>query len=421
MNLLYQLHELKNAAMLPGRVWSESADFFLKVLPDNLAQHIPIVSASTEMATRYARQYSKPEFGITTCIRQDQELGIEEEVVMSKAFCDLKRFWRTKNGHRVMLPDPKVLIVAPLSGHFATLLRGTVQAMIPDHDVYITDWMDARQIPSSKGDFSFTTYIDYLLDFIRYLGPNTHVIAVCQPSVPVLCAVSLLAEYDEACQPDTMTLMGGPIDTRINPGPVNHFANEHSLSWFQRNFISTVPAYYPGGGRLVCPGFVMLGAFMHLNLPRHQEARLKLFQHLIRGDHDSAESHRIFYDEYRAVMDLPVDYFLDSIRISFMEHLLPKKQLSWRGYLIRPETIQHTALLTVEGELDDISCPGQTYAAHDLCTTLSPHKKQSYVQEGTGHYGIFNGSRWRQFIQPKIAQFIRQHDQSEDTNHAAQS
>ncbi len=407
--MLYHLNEFKNAALQPTHMWSEALDLLMTSVPGEQGPFSKMVSASAEMVERSTRIFPKPEFGINTVERGGDILSIEEHRVMMKPFCSLVHFRRFIKNRPFQSKDPKVLIVAPLSGHFATLLRDTARAMIPDHDVYITDWVDAKQVPLKEGIFSFDHYVDYLLDFIRYLGKDLHLIAVCQPSVPVMCVTSLLAEYKEPCQPKTMTLMGGPIDTRINPGKVNEFAQEHSIDWYRRKLIAKVPHYYPGGGRRVIPGFVMLTGFMSLNLERHQEANVKLFQHLIQGDDESAEAHRKFYDEYRAVMDLPEDYFLQSIDYAFMRYLLPKGMMTWRGYLIRPDKITNTALLTVEGELDDISCPGQTYAAHDLCTSLPRSMKAHHFQEGVGHYGIFNGRRWRQIIQPRIAEFIRAH------------
>ena len=404
--MLYHLHALKNAALLPTHMMSENMDLWLSRVPNN-NPYGPLIAASTKILERSTRVYTKPEFGIAEVDRDGVLLQIKEVDVMLKPFCHLKRFQRFYPDKQPVVGDPKVLIVAPYSGHFATLLRDTAKAMMPHHDVYITDWMDASQIPLKEGIFNLQNYIDYLLDFMRYLGEKVHVIAVCQPSVPLLCTVSLLAQYNEPCQPRSMTLMGGPIDTRINPGKVNEFASEHSLDWFKHNFITTVPGFMEGADRRVCPGFLMLSGFMSLNADRHKEAGLKLFEHLVRGYQEEAEAHSRFYDEYRSVMDLPEDYYLYSIRVAFKEHSLAKGIFNWRGYLVDPGYIKNTALLTVEGELDDISCPGQTLAAHDLCTSLPASMKFHHLQAGVGHYGIFNGRRWRGIIQPKIAALIR--------------
>ena len=405
--MLYHLHELKNAALFPAHAWSETIDLLMSSIPEAKNPYSRLITASTKIMERTTRVFKKPEFGINQTERDGTTLRIQEIDVMIKPFCRLKHFQRWQSDTFQTFNEPKVLIVAPLSGHFATLLRDTVKAMLPHHEVYITDWINASQIPLKEGNFTLQHYIDYLLDFIRYLGTGVHVIAVCQPSVPVLCATSLLAEYNEPCQPRSMTLMGGPIDTRINPGKVNEFAEEHSMDWFRNNLITTVPSYLDGADRRVCPGFLMLPGFMSLNIDRHKEASLKLFEHLIRGDQESAETHNRFYDEYRSVLDMPEDYFLDSIRFAFKEHSLPTGKFNWRGYTINPKHIKNTALLTVEGELDDISCPGQTLAAHDLCTNLPSSMKFKHLQEGVGHYGIFNGKRWRNIIQPKIAEMIR--------------
>lgn len=408
--MLYHLNEFKNAAMMPAKLWSDAVNIFASAMPDGADSYSKIISASSQIVSRSAAVFDQPQFGLSQTIRNGEVLSVIEKKEMIKPFCTLLHFQRQRDGVNVDFKDPKVLICAPLSGHFATLLRDTVRGMLPDHDVYITDWHNARDIPLKEGNFNFQNYVDYLLDFVRYLGQGVHVIAVCQPSVPVLCAVSLLAEYNEPCQPRTMTLMGGPIDTRENPGPVNQFSEEHSILWYQNNLIVKVPGTYAGGGREVCPGFLMLQGFMSLNVQRHQEANLNLFNKLIVGDKEGADAHVRFYNEYRAVLDMPGDYYLDSIRIAFKEHLLPKGMLTWRGYLIRPEKIRKTALMTVEGELDEISCPGQTYAAHGLCSKLPDSMRSHYLQVGTGHYGIFNGRRWREEIQPLIGCFIREHD-----------
>ena len=408
--MLYHLNEMKNAAMAPTKMWSDAMGMFASAMPQEADAYSTLLSATSEMIGRSAMTFERPEFGLSETIRGDEVLKIVERKVLHKPFCTLRYFERHDENGAVDYKDPKVLICAPLSGHFATLLRDTVRAMLPYHRVYITDWENARDVSLKEGNFNFQNYVDYFLDFMRYLGRDTHVIAVCQPSVPALAAVSLLADYNEPCQPRTMTLMGGPIDTRINPGPVNEFSQEHSLLWYKNNLITKIPKGYAGAGREVCPGFLILQGFMSLNVKRHRDAHSELFAKLIKGDREGAEAHKRFYDEYRAVLDMPGDYYLDSIRIAFKDHLLPKGLLNWRGYLIRPERIKKTALMTVEGELDEISCPGQTYAAHDLCSGLPNSMRSHYVQVGSGHYGIFNGRRWREEIQPLIHCFIREHN-----------
>lgn len=408
--MLYHLNEFKNAAMMPTKLWSDAVGVFASVMPETAAPYSTIISATSQVISRSVAVFDRPQFGLSETVRGGEVLTVVENKTMIKPFCTLLHFQRYSKGIPVSYKDPKVLICAPLSGHFATLLRDTVRAMLPYHEVYITDWQNARNVSLKEGSFGFQTYMDYLLDFIRYLGKGLHVIAVCQPSVPVLSAVSMLAEYNEPCQPRTMTLMGGPIDTRINPGPVNRFSEEHSMLWYKNNLITKVPKPYLGAGREVCPGFLMLQGFMSLNVQRHQEANFNLFSKLIQGDKEGAEAHKRFYDEYRAVLDMPGEYYLDSIRVAFKEHLLPRGLLTWRGYLVQPDKIRKTALMTVEGELDEISCVGQTYAAHDLCSKLPNSMRSHYTQIGTGHYGIFNGRRWREEIQPLIACFIKEHN-----------
>ena len=321
---------------------------------------------------------------------------------MSTPFCDLIHFRKEKSVGKAA----KVLMIAPLSGHYATLLRGTVRAMLPEHDVYMTDWHDARDIPLSDGAFTLDDHIDTLIDFIRFLGPDVHVIAVCQPTASLLAAVSLMAAQNDPDQPRSMVLMGGPIDTRINPTEVNDHAEGKPLAWFEHAVISRVPFPLPGAMRKVYPGFVQLSGFMTMNLDRHIESHVGLYNHLVEGDGDSADQHRDFYDEYLAVMDLPAEFYLQTIETIFKEHSLPKGEMTHRGVAVEPAKIKKTALMTVEGENDDICGVGQTSAAHGLCTGLADDRKTLYVQKGVGHYGVFNGRRWKAEIQPRIAAFI---------------
>jgi poly(3-hydroxybutyrate) depolymerase len=326
--------------------------------------------------------------------------------VQEKPFGHLLHFSRQVEGRR----DPKVIVVAPMSGHYATLLRGTVEAMLPDHDVYITDWIDARDVSLDHGTFTLDDYIDYLIQFMEFLGPDTHVLAVCQPSVPMMAAVSIMAAEDHPCQPCSMVMMGGPIDTRINPTKVNEMATDKPFSWFENTVIQSVPFNHVGRGRRVYPGFLQLQGFMSMNLERHVGEHLKLFHNMVRGDGDSAEQHREFYDEYLSVMDLPADYYLETIRKVFQEHLLPKGELTSRGRKVDPSKIRRTALMTVEGEKDDITGIGQTKAAHALCTNLPDSMQRYHLQAKVGHYGVFNGRRWREEVYPNVRDFIRTHD-----------
>jgi poly(3-hydroxybutyrate) depolymerase len=307
-----------------------------------------------------------------------------------------------------------------MSGHFATLLRGTVDALLPHHDVYITDWHDARQVPAKLGKFNLDDYIAYVRDFIIHLGPRVHLIAVCQPAVPVMAAVALMNAEKHPKTPLTMTLMGGPIDARINPTAVNELAQERTLGWFEKTVISDVPFYYPGAHRRVYPGFIQLGSFMSMNMDRHVGATMEFYKHLVQGDGESAESHRKFYDEYLAVMDLPAEFYLQTVDVVFQRYLLPKGDMKWRNpeteklFDVKPDAITKTALLTIEGELDDISAHGQTTAAHDICTNLPAHMQYHHFQLDVGHYGIFNGRRWREQIMPRIRHVIRLYDPSTD-------
>ncbi|NJM34800.1 MAG: polyhydroxyalkanoate depolymerase, partial [Rhodomicrobium sp.] len=365
-----------------------------------------MMAAGCEVFENVTRRYGKPEWGITETKIYGMPVPVSERVVRSKPFCNLVRFERDEAviGRRY---DPKVLIVAPLSGHYATLLRGTVKAMIPEHDVYITDWTDARNVPLSKGRFDLDDFIDYVIEFTQFLGQNAHVIAVCQPAVPVLAATALMASRNDPLQPASLTLMGGPIDTRRNETAVNKLAKNRPIDWFERNVISRVPFPNPGFMRRVYPGFVQLTGFMQMNLERHVTAHNNLFQDLVKGDCDSVEQHRKFYKEYLAVMDLPAEFYLQTVKTVFQNHDLPDGEMLHRGETVDCSAIAKTALMTVEGENDDICGLGQTEAAHDLCCNIPIDEKYHYVQPGVGHYGVFNGTRWRTEIQPRIREFIR--------------
>lgn len=402
---LYQLYDFQRAALAPWRLTAETVQqvFSHPMLPVAYTRLGRAVAAGAELFERSTRRYGKPEWRLQQTWIDGREVGVQVNTVLERPFCDLLHFRRD-----VPRSDPRVLVVAPMSGHYATLLRDTVAALLPDHDVYITDWQNAAEVPLEHGGFDLDDYIDDVIQFIEHLGPDVHVIAVCQPSVPVLAAVSIMAADGHPAAPRSMILMGGPIDTRVNPTRVNRHATEHSLEWFERACVSTVPATYPGFLRRVYPGFLQLTSFMAMNADRHLGSALKHFQHLVRGDGESAEAHRRFYDEYLAVMDLPAEFFLQTVKVAFHEHALPCGTMTSRGGPVDPKAIRDTALMTVEGELDDISGPGQTVAAHDLCTAIPPDKRYHHFQKGVGHFGIFNGRRWRSDILPKIRTFIRE-------------
>ena len=363
------------------------------------------VAASAELLERSTRRFGKPSFGLTSTKLGDDTVKITETEVTTRPFCTLKHFAREgSNNH------PRLLVVAPLSGHHATLLRGTVEALLPAHDVYITDWTDARNVPLSQGEFGLDTYISYILDFLNHLGPGTHIMAVCQPAVPVLVAVSLLAQANSPCQPPSMILMGGPIDASAASTKVTELAHKHDLAWFKKSMITTIPPWYTGALRRVYPGFLQLAGFMTMNLDKHVGAHIKMFHTLIKGDGESAESHRKFYDEYLSVMDLPAEFYLDTIERVFQRYDLPRGRFTWRGLPVQPEAIERTALMTIEGELDDISAVGQTAAAHRLCHNIPPAMRVQSLQKGVGHYGIFNGRRWREGTMPEVREFILKHN-----------
>ncbi|MDY0028750.1 MAG: polyhydroxyalkanoate depolymerase [Pseudobdellovibrionaceae bacterium] len=415
--MLYHLYDLQHALLTPARLSAEMVRTAFQS-PMNPLSYTPAgrtISAGAEMFERVTRRFGKPSFDLPFTNINGKDVAVTEEFIIEMPFCNLLHFKRASKRK-----DPKVLIVAPMSGHFATLLRGTVEALLPHHDVYITDWIDVRMIPLSEGRFNLDDYINYVRHFLSLLGPNTSVIAVCQPAVPVLAAVSLMAAENDPNQPLGMILMGGPIDTRVSKTQVTQTAEERPLSWFKNSVVASVPFYYPGAYRNVYPGFLQLGGFMSMNLDRHVGSHMNFFKHLVTGDGESAEFHRKFYNEYNAVMDLPAEFYLQTVDVVFQRHLLPKGQMKWRDPLtdelidVQPNKIKHTALLTIEGELDDISARGQTTAAHDLCYSLAQSKQFHHFQLGCGHYGIFNGSKWRTQIMPRIRHFIRKLDKDCD-------
>ena len=407
--MFYQFYELNHAALQPARAYADAVRLFY-ANPLNPFAHTPwgrSVAAMAELFERTTRRYGKPRFGLETTVVDGEAVAVTERTVWSRPFCNLVRFERALAAER--RPDPKLLIVAPMSGHYATLLRGTVEAMLPHADVHITDWADARMVPVAQGRFDLDDYIDYVVDMLHRLGPDTHVMAVCQPSVPVLAAVALMEARGDRFAPSTMTLMGGPIDTRRNPTAVNLLAEEKGTDWFRDNVVMQAPWPAPGFGRDVYPGFLQLSGFMSMNLDRHIIAHKDFFMHLVRHDGDSADRHREFYDEYLAVMDLTAEFYLQTVETVFVRHALPRGEMTHRGIPVDPAAIRNVALFTVEGENDDISGLGQTSAAHDLCVNIPKEMQARYMQPAVGHYGVFNGSRFRCEIVPRILDFIAGH------------
>ena len=368
-----------------------------------------IVASNGELLERATRRYPKPPFGLPRTIVEGREVAVREVVRLATPFCNLIRFERDLAPGRAQ--DPKVLLVAPLSGHHASLLRDTVARLLPDHDLYVTDWIDASLVPLAAGRFDLDDYVHLVQRFLRELGSGVHVIAVCQPSVPVLAAVALMAESGDRATPRSMTLMAGPIDTRVNPTAVDRAATNRSMAWFELAAAHRVPAGNPGFLRRVYPGMLQLTAFVALDPLRHAAAHRKLYQSLLAGDEESAEAHRRFYDDFLAVMDVPAEYYLQTVSTVFRKHLLARGQMTVRGRPVRPDAIAATGLMTVEGENDNIAAVGQTAAAHALCTAIPRGRRRLHVQSGAGHYGVFSGRRWREEIAPRIAEFIRSQDE----------
>lgn len=409
--MLYHLYELNHAAVAPFRAAAEVGLWALRHPLNPLAESVThkTLAATLDVFESTTRRYGKPEFGLHETEIDGKPVPVTEKIVWERPFCRLIHFEREPSAMKDVGTQPKLLIVAPLSGHYATLLRGTVEAMLPYNEVYITDWTDARMVPLTEGDFDLDDYIDYIIDMCHELGPDVHLLAVCQPSVPVFAAVAVMHENDDPYVPLSMTLMGGPIDTRESPTEVNRLATERGTEWYERNVVMTVPWPHPGVMRRVYPGFVQLSGFMAMNLDRHMDAHWNYFDHMVEGDGDSAEKHREFYDEYLSVMDMTAEFYLQTVDEVFVKHSLPKGEFTHRGKVVRPEVITKTALMTVEGEKDDISGVGQTKAAHKLCTKLAKSKKAHWEQPGVGHYGVFNGSRWKAEIAPKVREFMAKH------------
>jgi poly(3-hydroxybutyrate) depolymerase len=411
INVLYDLHELNRALFGPATHLARAGAQMFSAPGSWLAQ-LPgaaRMAAGYELLYRMGKQYEKPLFGIHNVEVRGVTVPVVEQTVLAKPFCRLQRFKRYSDHPEVvgaLKGDPAVLLVAPLSGHHATLLRDTVRTLLTGHKVYITDWVDARMVSRDAGVFTLSDYVAYLREFIRHIGTQRlHVIAVCQSTVPTLAAVSLMAAAGEP-QPHSLTMMGGPIDARRSPTWVNQLATTKSLSWFESHLLHDVPGNYPGRGRRVYPGFLQHASFMAMNPLRHMSSHWDFYQHLVRGDLEDAEQHRRFYDEYNAVLDMPAEYYLDCIRIVFQQHLLPQGKWEIDGARVAPEAVRSPALLTIEGELDDISGLGQTEAALALCAGIPARRKRHLTVPGAGHYGIFSGRRWRETIYPQVRDFI---------------
>jgi poly(3-hydroxybutyrate) depolymerase len=408
--MLYQLHEMQRSFLTPVMQWADmSSKLFTN--PVSPLAHTPFsqrIAAGYELMYRLGKDYEKPKFNIKSTLVGEQTVAIVEDVVETKPFCRLIHF-RKDWAELAPATQPKVLLVAPLSGHHSTLLRDTVRGLLVEHDVYITDWTDARMVPAAAGPFHLDDYVIYIQEFIRLLAPDVHVISVCQPTVPVLAAISLMATAKDPKLPKSMTMMGGPIDPRRSPTQVNNLAVEKKFSWFENTVIYAVPPSYPGFGRKVYPGFLQHAGFIAMNPGRHAQSHREFYMHLVTGDCEPAEGHRQFYNEYNAVLDMPAEYYLETIKTVFKEFRLPRGIWEVKGQLVRPQDITSVALFTVEGELDDISGPGQTQAAHELCSGIPADMQQDFVAPQCGHYGIFSGRRWREVVCPRITDFIKKH------------
>ncbi len=405
--MLYHAYEMTHAAMAPMRAAARISAEMMRAGNNPLASSYGarVSAAACDMFINATRRYDKPDFGLETTIVDGVEVGISEEITLSLPFCNLRHFKRDTDA-----VHPSVLIIAPMSGHYATLLRGTVKAMLPEHDVYITDWVDARDVPVNDANFDLDDYVDYLIEMCQHLasdGQRPAIMAVCQPGVPMMVAAALMAMDDDPCRPASITLMGSPIDTACNPKQPNELATGKPLSWFENNVVVKVPWPNAGFMRKVYPGFLQLSGFMAMNMDKHVDAHKDQFKNLIAGDGESVESHRQFYDEYMAVMDLTAEFYLQTIERVFQKRLLAVGEYYYRDRLVDTGAITDIALLTIEGEKDDITGLGQTEAAQGLTPNIPAKKRMHYVQENVGHYGVFNGSKWRKFIQPKIAKFIK--------------
>jgi poly(3-hydroxybutyrate) depolymerase len=404
--MLYEIYDAQRVALAGASAWSSAVSTWMGApfhgAGVGKAQHT--IASALDVFAHATHPYGKPSFNLPTCVVNGKACPVQERFVMATPFGALLRFERV--GAK---PAPKLLIVAPMSGHYATLLRGTVEAMLPHFDVHITDWADAKLVPLSEGSFDLDDYIDTLISFFEALGPGAHALAVCQPSVPVFAATALMNASNHPCAPASLTMMGGPIDTREAPTEVNTLAMERPFAWFEHNVVMSVPAYYPGALRRVYPGFLQLSGFLGMNLGNHMMSHWNMFKHLVRGDGESADSTKAFYEEYRSVCDMTAEFYLQTIRSVFQEHHLPRGIYDHRGARVDPSKIKKTAVFCIEGERDDISGIGQTKAALKLANKLADSKKQYLLAEGVGHYGIFNGRRWREIIAPQVVKFIHTH------------
>ncbi len=405
--MLYQAYQAHSDIMVPVRAWAgmavAAAGKSLAGLSDNRV--LRNLTAAYELIARAGLTHERPAFGIDTVKVGNREVAIREERALVTPFGTLLHFKKD-----IDTAQPRVLLVAPLSGHFATLLRNTVATMLQEHDVYITDWHNVRDVSQAHGDFGFDDYVDHLIRFLEAIGPGAHVVAVCQPCVSVLAAAAVMAQNGNAAQPRSMSLMAGPIDTRVNPTKVNALANSRPIDWFEKHLIASVPSRYGGASRRVYPGFVQLAAFMTMNIDRHVKAHRELYDNLANGEIEKAEATKSFYDEYFAVLDLTAEFYLETVRMVFQEHAMPLGTLKWRGEPVEPRAIRRTMLLTVEAERDDICAVGQTAAAHELCSGLRPYLKRHHMQVGAGHYGVFSGRRWETQVYPILKNVILSSD-----------
>jgi poly(3-hydroxybutyrate) depolymerase len=399
--MLYALYQTAADIMLPMRVWASVAGTGFALGDQSGADRWRAAGALCEMMSRAALSHRRPSFELDEIPMGNRTVPVVEQETLALPFGTLLRF--AKEGAP---PQPRVLVVAPLSGHFSTLLRDTVRVLLPEHDVYITDWANARDVGIWNGRFGFDEYVEYLIKFLEAMGPGAHIVSVCQPCVQTLAAAAIMAEDDNPAQPRSMTLMAGPIDTRVSPTKVNELAMGKPISWFENNLITRVPLRYPGATRRVYPGFLQLTAFMSMNAERHIKAQMDLYKALAKGDKEQADTIKKFYDEYFAVLDMASEFYLETVQWVFQEHRLARGVLEWKGRKVNPKAIRRTALFTVEGERDDICAIGQTVAAHDLCSSLRPYRKKHYMQAGVGHYGVFAGKRWAGQIYPLVRNTI---------------
>jgi len=405
--MLYQAYQAQSDIMVPVRAFAGEALKTITAKMNGAARPSALsnLTAAYELIVRAGLTHTRPPYGIDSIMVGNREVAVTEEAFDVTPFATLRHFKKA-----VDQAQPRVLLIAPLSGHFATLLRATVRTMLPEHDVYITDWHNARDVPLSDGPFTFNDYTAHLIRFLEKIGPGAHMVAVCQPCVSALVAASVMAQRDNPAQPRSMTLMAGPIDTRVNPTKVNELAKGKPMDWFEKKLIATVPTRYAGGGRRVYPGFVQLAAFMSMNMERHVKAHRELYEDIANGNHEKAAITKSFYDEYFAVLDLASEFYLETVKLVFQDHALPLGQLTYENDKVDPSAIKRTMLFTVEGEKDDICAVGQTLAAHDLCTSLRPYRKRHHMQAGVGHYGVFSGRTWQNQIYPMVKNVILQSD-----------